>query len=188
MVFTFSRISLLLAMVVIFVFITKEVLFKRGRSLLSVSFSPLLMERFQNLFNRGDRSWSERVDLIKASFRVIKENLLLGVGGGNFVRGMEGFVPRTSRGILLTQPVHNIFLLYLSEFGILGFVLIFYVLFYGVIKDIKRITLYGILILFVIIVIGVFDHYLVSLPQGMVIFFSLLLLLNNSLQGKEWVG
>ncbi len=188
MVFTFSRISLLLAMVVIFVFITKEVLFKKGWSLLSVSFSPLLMERFQNLFNRGDRSWSERVDLIKASFRVIKENLLLGVGGGNFVRGMEGFVPRTSRGILLTQPVHNIFLLYLSEFGILGFVLIFYVLFYGVIKDIKRITLYGILILFVIIVIGVFDHYLVSLPQGMVIFFSLLLLLNNSLQGKEWVG
>lgn len=184
MVFTFSRISLLLAMVVIFVFIAKEVLFKRGRFLLSISFPPLLMERFQNLFNSGDRSWSERVDLIKASFMVIKENWLLGIGGGNFVKGMEGMVPRTSRGILLTQPVHNIFLLCISEFGILGFVLIFYVLFYGIVKNIKRITLYGILILFVIIVIGFFDHYLFSLPQGMVIFFLFLFLSSSFLQGK----
>lgn len=184
MIFTFSRISILLGVVVILVFIAKEVLFKKTGSLFNIYLPPLLMERFWNLFNRGDRSWSERVDLIKASFRVIKENWLLGIGGGNFVRGMEGFVPRTSRGILLTQPVHNIFLLCISEFGILGFVLIFYVLFYGVIKNIKRISLYGILILFVIVVIGIFDHYLFSLPQGMVILLMLLFLLSSFLQGK----
>lgn len=184
MIFTFSRISILLGVVVILVLIAKEVLFKKTGFLFNIYLPPLLMERFWNLFNRGDRSWSERVDLIKASFRVIKENLLLGVGGGNFVRGMEGFVPRTSRGILLTQPVHNIFLLCISEFGILGFVLIFYVLFYGVIKNIKRISLYGVLILFVIVVIGIFDHYLFSLPQGMVIFFLFLSLLSSFLQGK----
>jgi len=45
--------------------------------------------------------------------------------------------------------------------------------------------LYGILILFVIVVIGVFDHYLFSLPQGMVIFFSLLFLLSSSLGGEK---
>lgn len=187
MVFTFSRISILLAVFVILVFITKEVLFKKGRSLLNISFSPLLMERFQNLFSSGDRSWSERLGLVKASFRIIKENWLLGTGGGNFVEGMEGFVPRTSRGILLTQPVHNIFLLYVAEFGILGFLLIFYVLFYAIIKNIKRVSLYGILLLFVIIVIGIFDHYLFSLPQGMVIFFVFLFLLSYSLQGKQEV-
>ena len=186
MVFTFSRIHILLSMVVILVFLSKQILFKK-KSLLSISFSPLLLvERFQNLFNSGDRGWSERLDLVKASFRVIKENWLIGIGGGNFVKGMEGFVPRTSRGILLTQPVHNIFLLYLSEFGILGFFLIFYALFYTIIniKNIKKISLYGILIILVIMVIGLFDHYLFSLPQGMVILTSFLFLLVYSLQGK----
>ncbi|MFA7628161.1 MAG: O-antigen ligase family protein [Candidatus Dojkabacteria bacterium] len=184
MVFTFSRVSILLALFVLLVFLLKEFLFRK-KSLLSISFSPLLLlERFQNLFNSGDRSWSERLDLVKASFRIIKQNWLLGVGGGNFVEDMEGIVPRTSRGILLTQPVHNIFLLYISEFGILGFLLIFYVLFYAIIKNIKRISVYGSLILFVLIVIGLFDHYLFSLPQGLVIFFSFLSLLIYSLQGK----
>ena len=185
MIFTFSRISILLGVVVILVLLLKEFLFKK-KSLLSFSLSPLLLlERFGNLLNGGDRSWSERLDLMKSSFRVIKENWLFGAGGGNFVKGMEGFVPRGSSGILLTQPVHNIFLLCISEFGVLGFLLIFYVLFYGVIKNIRRISLYGILILFVIVVIGVFDHYLFSLPQGMVIFFSLLFLLSSSLGGEK---
>jgi O-antigen ligase len=185
MLFTFSRVSILLGLVAILVFVSKEFLFKK-RSLLSFSVSPLLLgERFGNLFNGGDRSWAERLDLIKSSFRIIKENWLFGTGGGNFVKGMEGFVPRSSNGILLMQPVHNIFLLCISEFGILGFILIFYVLFYGIVKNIKRVSLYGVLILFVIVVIGVFDHYLFSLPQGMVIFFSLLFLLSSSLEG-EW--
>jgi O-antigen ligase len=186
MVFTFSRIHILLSVFVILVFLSKQILFKK-KSLLSISFSPLLLvERFQNLFNSGDRSWSERLDLVKASFRVIKENWLIGVGGGNFVKGMEGFVPRTSRGILLTQPVHNIFLLYVSEFGILGFFLIFYALFYTIIniKNFKKISLYGLLIILVLMVIGLFDHYLFSLPQGMVILASFLSLFVYSLQGK----
>jgi hypothetical protein len=184
MVFTFSRIHIFLSVLVILVFLSKQILFKK-KSLLSISFSPLLLlERFQNLFNSGDRSWSERQDLIRASFRVIKEDWLTGIGGGNFVKGMEGFVPRTSRGILLTQPVHNIFLLYLSEYGILGFLLIFYVLFYTIIKNFKKISLYGLLIILVIMVIGLFDHYLFSLPQGMVILTSFLFLLIYSLQGK----
>jgi O-antigen ligase len=186
MVFTFSRIHILLSGLVILVFLSKQILFKK-KSLLSISFSPLLLvERFQNLFNSGDRSWSERWDLVKASFRVIKENWLIGVGGGNFVKGMEGFVPRTSRGILLTQPVHNIFLLCLSEFGFLGFFLIFYALFYTIIniKNFKKISLYGLLIILVLMVIGLFDHYLFSLPQGMVILASFLSLFVYSLQGK----
>jgi hypothetical protein len=184
MAFTFSRMHILLSVLVILVFLSKRILFKK-RSLLNLSFSPLfLLERFKNLFNSGDRSWLERLDLVRASFRVIKQNWLLGVGGGNFLKGMEGFVPRTSRGILLTQPVHNIFLLYMSEFGILGFFLIFYVLFYIIIKNFKKISLYGLLIILVVMVIGLFDHYLFSLPQGMIILTTLLFLLVYSLQGK----
>jgi hypothetical protein len=60
MVFTFSRIHIFLSVLVILVFLSKQILFKK-KSLLSISFSPLLLlERFQNLFNSGDRSWSER--------------------------------------------------------------------------------------------------------------------------------
>ncbi len=185
MLFTFSRVTILLAVFVLVVFLVQEIFLRKEKKLLSISVSPLLlMERFQNLFGNGDSSWSERLDLVKASFKVIKENWLLGVGGGNFVEGIEGFVPRTSRGLLLTQPVHNIFLLSLAEFGIMGTLMIGYILFYLLFNNAKKFSLYGFLPFLSLFIVGLFDHYLFSLPQGMVIFAIFLFIGLYSLQGK----
>ncbi len=171
--FTFSRITIFLFFLSICVFLLSRIYLKRKH----MSFTlPLLFERFLNIFSLEDSSWIDRINLAKASFVVIKNNWILGVGSGNFVKGMEGFSPVTSRSMPLLQPVHNIFLLLFSEIGILGVFSLGYFLFEILKKNYKRVTLFGVLIFFSVFVIGMFDHYFVSLPQGEVMFLLFLFL------------
>ena len=102
---------------------------------------------------------------------------LIGVGIGNFPRGMEEYVPRTTSGIQLLQPVHNIPLLWISEIGVLGSVLYIALLVNILRKKIKKLTLLSVLVIISVLGIALFDHYFFSLPQGMIIggiFFILL--------------
>jgi O-antigen ligase len=66
---------------------------------------------------------------MRPPFHVIEWDLLTGVGLGRFIADMKDTVPRSSNGILLFQLVHNIFLLMISEIGLIGFSL-FSTLFY----------------------------------------------------------
>lgn len=178
LLFTFSRIGVFLALVSIVGFVIREVFTKRVKPWQNFSFSPLLLvERFTNLFAGGDVSWTERKDLLESGLRVFRDNWIIGVGGSNFVKGMEGFVPRTSRGILLLQPVHNICILFLSELGIVGFTFFFYVLLKLLFENVGKITILKGLIIFSLIVMGMFDHFLFSLPQGIILFAVLLIIL-----------
>lgn len=184
--FTFSRIGIFLAVVILAGFVVREVLVKRIKPWQRYSFSPLLLlERFTNLFTGGDVSWSERRDLLERSLRVFRENWMLGVGSGNYVKAMEGFVPRTSRGLLLLQPVHNVLLLLLSELGILGFILFLYTLLRLLLENIGKVTILKGLILFTLVVMGLFDHFLLTLPQGLAIFSILFLVCCLNLEGLD---
>jgi len=167
---TFSRISILLAVLVLIIYFGVKILKKK-----TFSFSlPLFFERFVNLFSSGDTSLKDRVNLAKSGLRVIKENWLSGIGIGNFVKGMEGDVPRSLNNILLLQPVHNFFLLTFSELGVIGFGLYMWLLISICRKNIVRLTLFSILVLCCIFVLISFDHYAFSLPQGIMLFFFLL--------------
>jgi len=172
---TFSRISILLVLVIVFVTLIYRLV--KGKVF---SFAPaLLIERFSNLISGNDTSWTDRVNLMKSSLSVIKNNLLFGMGLGNFTKGMENNIPATVNGVLLIQPVHNVLLLMIAELGIVGSLL--YVILLGKIflSNIKRMNVFKWLTIGVIIIIGCFDHYLFSLPQGMIIGGILLLLLSN---------
>lgn len=173
LLFTFSRISILLAVLVLIVYFGAKVV--KGK--LFVFSLPLFFERFVNLFSSGDTSWADRVNLAKSSLRVIKENWLSGIGIGNFVKGMEGDVPRSVNNVLLLQPVHNFFLLTFAELGLVGFGLYMWLLVKICKKNIVKITLLGVLVLVCIFVLVSFDHYAFSLPQGIMLFFFLFLLL-----------
>ncbi len=154
----------------------------------SFNFLPLLYlsERFANIFDAKDNSLVEREQLMIASFKVMERNFLIGTGVGNFVRAMADFVPRSLKGIMILQPVHNIFLLSLSEFGLLGFVFFWGMICKYLYVNIKRFTFLTFIALVDILVIGSFDHYLLSLPQGLVIFISFLLLaILNSDSSKQ---
>lgn len=169
---TFSRIAILLVLVIVFVTLIYRVV--KGKVF---SFTPLLLvERFTNLISGNDTSWADRVNLMKSSFSVMKNNLLVGTGLGNFTKGMENYIPSTVNGVLLIQPVHNVVLLMIAELGIVGFLL--YVLLLGKIffSNIKRMNWFKWVVILGLVVMGCFDHYLFSLPQGMIIGGILMLL------------
>lgn len=175
LLFTFSRVSILLAGIFFLAIFMKKIIKKKY--ILSSFVPTLLFERFMNLFNNGDSGLNDRILLLKKSFESLKDNWFLGVGVGNFVKSMEKMIPRTARGIPLLQPVHNIFVLAISELGSIGFLSFVYVLFYFCISSIKRWNLIKSLVVLYILIIGSFDHYLFSLPQGLMIFSLLLIIL-----------
>jgi O-antigen ligase len=174
LLFTFSRVSIFLGIISILIFIFCEYL-KKGKSKF-FSFSPILfLERFKNVFTGGDSGLSDRSILFESSMKVVKKEWFTGLGLGNYVRAMEDFVPRTGKGIPLLQPVHNIFILIIAELGIIGFLLYIYILFQIVISSLNKWSYIKSIVLIFILTNGVWDHYLVSLPQGLGIFILLLL-------------
>ena len=173
--FTFSRIAIVLSILILLLLLLKAILIVKDKVL---SISPLLLlERFTNLFSCRDSGWRDRVELLRSSWEVLKENYILGTGIGNYVRGMANYVPTTLGGIPLVQPVHNIFVLILAELGVLGFLIYFYILFRLLIKNIGKFTIFKLMVVISILGIGFWDHFLVSLPQGIMIFMFMFVLL-----------
>lgn len=103
------------------------------------------------------RTFTYRIELIKASLLMIKEHLLFGVGLNNFIPNLvkvsSGFVNAWE-----LQPVHNIFLLVFSETGIFGLIA-FCLLF----------STYS-LPLIAILITGLSDHYWLTLQQNLLLF------------------
>ena len=173
--FSFSRIAIVISMLILLLLFLKTVSNLKTKVL---SISPLLLlERFGNLFSGKDSGWGDRVNLLRSSWEVLKENYILGTGIGSFVKGMENYVPTTSGGISLVQPVHNVFVLLLVELGIFGFLIYFYILFRLLIINIGKFTIFKAMVGISILGIGFWDHYLVSLPQGIMIFIVMFVLL-----------
>lgn len=112
-------------------------------------------------------SVEKRVGLAKAGIEMFQDSPLFGVGLGNMVGILPEYWGRESviRGWL--QPVHNIYLLFLAEAGIFGFLgwswLVKERLFKRKKKKIKRVVLVSLL---VILLTGLVDHYWITLPQN----------------------
>ncbi len=120
----------------------------------------------------SDESLVVREQLNNAALSIIQAHPLVGVGLGNFLVALPTFIP--SRQIYFLQPVHNIYLLFISEvgfFGVMLFTLICYVLMTNLRKFCKagetanerfaiRISLLGLLF------VGLIDHYSVTVQQG----------------------
>jgi hypothetical protein len=172
LILTFSRVSFLVCAIIWFSFIIKN--FVKWEKVKHFSFVSLVSERVLNLFNSGDNGWDDRVGLMKSSFNILKDNILTGVGLGEFVSNMADSVPRNSSGVLILQPVHNIFLLLISEVGLIGFSL-FSALLYFFFQN-RKWSLRLITSLVSIFIIGMFDHYLISLPQGLGVLFLMVML------------
>ncbi len=101
----------------------------------------------------------KRLSLIKNSFEILKNNLFFGVGLNNYLIAqskLDSYFP-----FFLNQPVHNIFLLLLTELGLIGFIGMIYMLFEN-----KKFFLSNYYLLFVILLTGFFDHYWWSLNQN----------------------
>jgi len=126
--------------------------------------SMITLDQFYqyNVYTDND-SITVRYELNQAAFEIFKANPLFGVGPNLFTSYLPN-ITFSNQKTLVLQPVHNILLLLIAETGIVGLSL----LIISVISLYKKHRLSAIkaIPLIMIIIIGSWDHYPLSLQTG----------------------
>lgn len=104
----------------------------------------------------------KRIELIKNSTLIILNNPVFGVGLGSYL--IEQIKFPSKYYLFFNQPVHNIFLLFISETGLVIGGVLLYLLANRLIR--QKLTINQWLLISVIIFTGFFDHYWLTLPQN----------------------
>lgn len=129
-----------------------------------ISFSNnVVVQRFIST-KLSDESIVQRQELISQSLTMFGASPLFGVGLNNFYNNLS-FTLSGQRS-QFTQPVHNIFLLVLSETGIVGFLGLCFIFLKSLRVAFGKHQPYLLLSLLAIIFLGMFDHYFLTLQQG----------------------
>lgn len=107
----------------------------------------------------------ERLVLNKAAFQMSLANPIFGVGLNNFIYTLPDFLKESK--IYLFQPVHNLYLLILSETGFMIFFIFLFFLILSFKYSLERKNKSLFIALAVIILTGLFDHYWLTLQQNL---------------------
>lgn len=185
--FTFSRSAWLAFAAGLFTILISLILKKDrwiiGRYLALIFFSAILLfiisRPYQDLLavrvdantRLEQKSIAERRMYLSQAEKLIKNRPLLGTGIGNYTSVLnkeEG----NRQPAWVNQPVHNGFLLLLAENGILSFLFFAGFLVSLILKN-RRET-YSLAIFAVLVVLMMFDHWLISLPFGVLFLFFVL--------------
>ena len=156
-------------------------------TILSIILFPALKVRILTTSTHEVASVVERAQGFNESWKIFKDNKWLGGGAGNYTAYLQKIDP--TRQPWEYQPVHNVGLLFLAEMGVVGLVLLFFVIVSFItshishinserLKDykIKRFFVSYVLCPMSYVVLAFFDHYLISSYTGLVltgIFFGL---------------
>jgi O-antigen ligase len=109
---------------------------------------------------------SERLILNQVSGKMFVSSPFLGVGLNNFIVNLPEYVTKPDVNWLL-QPVHNTYLLLLTETGMFGLI-IFSFLLIQILKNNRYQYLYYSLL--IILITGLLDHYWLTLQQNQLLF------------------
>jgi len=131
--------------------------------LLSIYF-PIKLSEYKN---SSEGSLFERSELIYASLLTFVEKPIFGTGLNNSFLEQYKILPK-SYGLFILQPVHNSYMLLLTELGLTGFAFILLIL-RKILALVNRNNIISFLPLILILMLGFFDHYPVSLQQGLLI-------------------
>jgi O-antigen ligase len=144
-------------------------------ALFVINYGDLLFNRFNTTSRLEVQSISERQVGWREAGEIIQASPLLGVGLGTYTQAL--YELDASRPSYAYQPVHNINLLILAELGIVGWLIfvitIIYLLYLAFKKlreqkeDYNLVVFVGMFL--VLLVIGLFDHYLWSLYFGLML-------------------
>lgn len=142
---------------------------------------PILYTRFSSIFSFDNVSLLRREELSEVAIKVFAGSPFIGAG-------LNNFIPVASSELLVgpsrfLQPVHNIFLLSLAETGIVGFLGFLGLICFAIwqVRGEKILLLAWLLIIF----LGMFDHFFLTLPQGYRLLF---LLWGISLSAVQYSG
>lgn len=185
--FTFSRsawIALIVGLLILMItIIFKKDLLMLGRFIALIFFSTILLfivaSPYQDLVavrisadsRLEQKSINERIDSIWQAKDLIKNNIVLGSGIGNYTNALSEQAGN-KKPAWANQPVHNVFLLIFAENGI--FALLFFIgfLICLILKDRREVFSWAIFIS--IIILLMVDHWLISLPFGVLFLFLIL--------------
>jgi O-antigen ligase len=149
-------------------------------SALSLTYSNLVLTRFGADTRLEEKSTQERLDSISMSRSIIANNFFGGVGINNYALAVrDDLVPDEEAWFY--QPVHNLYLLVIAEIGIFGgAVFVFWLvnLFWKLLQQKSFSYNFSALIL-LILILGIFDHWLWSLHSGVILFWFILSLGNR---------
>jgi len=112
----------------------------------------------------SDESLVQRQELVTQSLNMFWKSPVLGIGINNFFNNLNIVSPNSNT--FLIQPVHNIFLLVLSETGIVGLIAFLFILLKSFLSILKKQNKYLLICFLVIMFLGMFDHYFLTLQQG----------------------
>lgn len=136
--------------------------------------APILMVRFNSIFNFDNLSLVRREQLNLVAISDFNKSPFFGVGLNNFINNMakSNIIAGPVRFL---QPVHNILLLTLSETGVVGLAGLIILMGFPIIRLWRNKASSYCMVLFycwvVIIFLGMFDHYFLTIPQGQRLFF-----------------
>jgi O-antigen ligase len=177
-ILTLSRVSILLLFFVVFGKLFFFLIKKMNRLnfslfvlviLLSISyiifFSPI-SERF--FISLSEQSFLQRKELFEVGIKMFWQSPIIGIGLNNFLSTLPSYL--SQQKVLFIQPVHNIYLLTLSQLGLVGFIFLFYLLSLATKRIIKNKNFLLLVLLAEILFIGFFDHYPFTLQQGQLLF------------------
>lgn len=131
------------------------------KSILVLLIAGSLALPFVSISSRFPQEVFLRLSLSASSLKVFLIDPLFGTGLGNFILSSVK-VAYPGSGVWFLQPVHNIFLLTLSEVGIVGF--FFLIHFLSKLQNKKFLV-----IMVFILVTGFFDHYWLTLQQNILL-------------------
>lgn len=181
--FSFSRSSILaffIAKVILltFVFLKKINIYRTILVLLTSSLLLLpLIFSYQDLiktrlFAKGrleEKSLVSRQETSKVIIpSLIKHNIFNGTGFG--VSTVWDFKQEKHNNYWLYQPIHNIYLLLWLEISLIGLLAFLFFIFFSVKEIIKKNNQFlipGLSVISLFLIIGFFDHWLISLPVGL---------------------
>lgn len=160
---SFSKVAILSFVVGNLILVWRDFTYRKCLLCLVARSSVLIVMLLMFTIPLGDPySLQKRLVLIENSFRIFVDHSLWGVGLGNYTVAQSSIqvIPRLAP---LFQPVHNIFLLILTEIGLGGVMFVFYC-----IRQMRFVVPLGtklLTIFMVVFITGLFDHYWVTQPQ-----------------------
>jgi len=143
--------------------------------ILFFQFPNLVMTRLYSGERLEIKSKSERLESIKNSWPIIKNNWASGVGVGNYTLALP--LQRPGEQPYFYQPVHNVFVLAFSEIGIFGLLFFILIIIFPFVRLLRRREYAAsrndskLAILVALIVVMSLDHWLWSLHFGMLFFW-----------------
>lgn len=183
----FKELSISLILLIVFIFINSNLYYERSiqdaRSLAGAPEPSLALT---------NNTYLDRLFYINVSRETFSSGPLIGHGPGSFIFQIPTYLKKNHIYALDSwgfQPVHNIYLLTLTELGLIGLFLLLSVILCIFMTNIHQIvsretihehklfklTLLSVFISF--LVIGLFDHYFLTFQQGALMFWLLLAML-----------